>query len=255
MRNYALPAWMTGLLLLLAAGTASAQETPRAILERAIKAHGGEERLSRVRADKVRLQGKLVMPGKDGPVAVPFTAETTVQLPSQFKNVVELNVSADRKFTLVQILNGDKGYVTLDGQPQKLEPAALAEMRETMYVDRAVRLVPLLTDNGHELGALGEVKVNERPALGIKVSAKGRKDLRLFFDKETALLVKTEHILEDGMGKEVRQEGYYSDFKDLGGYRRPTKVAAFRDGKKVMEAELLDVKYFDKIDDAEFSKP
>jgi hypothetical protein len=32
-------------------------------------------------------------------------------------------------------------------------------------------------------------------------------------------------------------------------------VKAYRDGKEVMEAELLDAKTFDKIDEAEFAKP
>jgi len=33
------------------------------------------------------------------------------------------------------------------------------------------------------------------------------------------------------------------------------KVSAYRNGKKVMEAEVTDVKYLDKVDDAEFAKP
>jgi hypothetical protein len=246
MRKLLFPAWLAGLLL---GGTAAAQETPRAIIERAIKAHGGQERLSRIRADQVKLRGVLFMDKKE----VAFTAETWVQLPGQFKNVIEF--TTDRKHTLVQILNGDQAHVSIDGQPEKVADTALNEMRDTLLLDRAVRLVPLLTDNVFNLSVIEEIKVNDRPAAGVGVQVKGRKEMRLYFDKETSLLTKTEHWLVDEKGKEVRQEVFYSDFKDLGGFKRPTKVLAVRNGAKILEALLTDAKYLDKIDDAEFTKP
>ena len=251
MRMPLLPAAAAGLLLF--AGAAPAQDDPRAIVERAVRAHGGGERLARARADRVHIRGTLLHAGKDGPVAVPFTGEVVVQLPYQFKSVLE--VQLEKKHTVVQVLNGDEAYVTRDGQPQKIAPTALAEMRAKLFLDRAVRLVPLLTEKTYELASLGEAKVGERPAVGVRVTARGRKELRMYFDKETDLLIKTEHTLPGAEGKEVRQEEYYGDFRDLGGYRRPVRVAAYRDGKKVVEAELLDVKYYEKIDDAEFAKP
>jgi hypothetical protein len=239
--------------LLLLAGAAPAQDDARAVVERAVRAHGGQERLAKARADKVHVRGTLQVEGKDGPIAIPFTGEVLVQLPNQLKSVLEVNL--DKKRTVVQILNGDEAYVTTNGQPQKVGPAALAEMREKLFLDRAVRLVPLLTEKTYELASLGESKVGERPAVGVRVTARGRKELRMYFDKETGLLVKTEHTLSDPEGKSVRQEEYYGDFRDLGGYRRPVRVAAYRDGKKVVDLEVIDVKYYDKIDDAEFAKP
>lgn len=246
MRTLVLPALVT----LVLGSPVTAQETPRAILERAIKAHGGMEKLSKARADKVKMKGTLVL----GAQQASFTAESSVQLPAQFKTVMQVTVD-NRQFTLVQILNGDEALVTIDGQPQKVEAAALAEMKETMQLDRAIRLVPLLSDRAFELETLAENKVNDRPAAVIRVSAKGRKELRMFFDKESGLLTKTEHKLDDKAGKQVRQEEYYSDFRDLGGYRRPVKLTAYRDGHKVMEAELTEVKYFERLADAEFAKP
>ena len=68
-------------------------------------------------------------------------------------------------------------------------------------------------------------------------------------------MVQREFPLDDDKGKQVRQHFFFGDYKDIGGCRRYTKVKAYRDGKQVMEAELLDVKTFDKIDDSEFDKP
>jgi hypothetical protein len=234
---------------LLQARVAPAQE-PGEIINKAIEAHGGMERLARLRADWIKMEGKLTLADKE----VPFEGETTVELPDKFKNVVVVN-GPERRFQIVQILNGDKALVTIDGQPQKLSPAAGAEMREILQLDRAVRLVPLLRDPGFELDYVGESKVNDKPVLGVRVRARGRKELRLYFDKESYLLVKTEHTLEDGNGKEIRQEGYYSDFKDLGGYKKPHRMVAYRNGMKVMEAKLLEVKFLDKVDPSEFKVP
>jgi hypothetical protein len=237
-------------LLLGTSGPAAAQESARAVIERAIAAHGGRERLARVRADRVKIRGTLM-----AKTEVPFVSEMTVQLPGRFKSVIELT-SDGEKHIVVQIINGDKAGVWIDGQTQtKIPPAALAEMRDRLHLDRAVRLVPLLTDKTFDLAYLGESKVNERTAVGVKVTSKGQKEVRLYFDKAAGLLAKTEHILDDGRGKEVRQEEYYGEYQDFGGIKRPTKVVALRDGKKLMEGQVIDVKYLDKVDEAEFTKP
>jgi hypothetical protein len=254
MRKAVWPAGTAGLLLLLAARPAPAQETPRTLIERAITAHGGSERLSRVRAEKVRLQGTVIMPGKNGPLTATFTADQAVQLPGQFKYVAQLNT--DQKHTIVQVLNGDKAFVKIDGQPQeKPEPVALARLRESLRLIRVTQLVPLLNDPVYELSALGETKVNGRVSLGVKVKVRGKKDIRLYFDHETGLLTKTEQVLDEGNGKEVLQEQFYGDFKEFAGYRRWTKTVVLRDGKTLLEAEVRDVKYFDKLDESEFATP
>jgi hypothetical protein len=238
-------------LLAALAGAAPLQaQEARAIIEKAIGAHGGMDRLSRLQADRIKVKGSLYINEK----AVPFTGETLIQLPTKLKNTFQLNLE-NRTIKLVQIVNAENAWVTLDGQPTKVEPTALAAMRESLALSRAMRLVPLLTDRTYELSALGESKVGERTALGVRVAVKGRKDLRLFFDKESGLLVKSEHTLDDGNGKELVQEEFYSDFRDLSGFKRPIKVLALRKGAKVMEAELLEVKYYDRFEDEEFKKP
>jgi hypothetical protein len=238
---------------LTAGRLAAQQDTPRAIIERAIEAHGGEERLARNRADRVRVRGSLFLPT----ARVPFVAETMVQLPKHFKTIVELTTAAGRKHTFVYLIQGDKITFTDDGVPREIDAAALAEVRSKMYLDQAVRLVPLLRGRNYQLAPTEEVRVNERPAVGVCVTVRGvpQVELRLYFDKTLGLLVKTEHLLTDGAGKKVREEQYYGDFKDESGYKRPFRVIAYRDGKKVMEADVADVKSYERIDESEFTRP
>lgn len=221
----------------------------RAIVERAIVVHGGKEQLARSRSDWVKLRGNLLLGGKE----IAFTGETWVQVPGQFKNVLELTTPRGST-RLVQLVNKDRVTITIDGRPHTTSPAALGEMRETLHMNNAIRLLPLITaPETYRLDYTGESTVQERVLLGIKVTTPGRRDLRLYFDKESGMLVRTEQMLDDGNGKETRQETVYLDFRQLGGYKRPVRMAAYRDGKKVMEAELLEVKYFEKLADTIFA--
>jgi hypothetical protein len=245
-------AWTAFAVVLAGALPAAAQEeAARAVIEQAVKAHGGEERLARVRADRVKSQGKLFLDKH----AVPFTAETVVQLPGQFKNVVEMSVDGTTH-VVVHILNGDKPPVVLvDGKPEKIDRAALAEMRDAMLLDRIIRLVPLLRDRTFDLALLGPAKINDRPAVGVKVVSRNRREFHLFFDKETNLLVKTEHMLGDGGVKKVREERYFGNFKEIDGCVRPFRIMAYRDGRKRLEADVTEVKRLDRLDESEFTRP
>lgn len=252
MRTLIVSTWM---IALLASSTAMAQgpDEARALIERAVKAHGGAEALGRVNADKVKFKGALVLQGHN----TPFVAETTVQLPSKYKNVIEMNHNGD-KHTIVYVINGSKIYIALDGRALKEEDVKQqqAEIRSGLELERAKRLLPLLHDKSYQLALLEEIQVNDRPAVGVRITGRGRREMRLYFDKQLALLVRAENRLDGGKGKpEIRQHFFFGDYKEIGGYKRPAKLRAFRDGKQIMEAELLDVKVLDKVDETEFAKP
>jgi hypothetical protein len=240
----------TVVLLASASNYAAAQEEARALIERAVKAHGGAEALARIHADKVKFRGTLVIQGHTSPILV----ETTTQLPSKYKCVIEMNHDGD-KATIVHIVNGDKIYITVNGRAHTAEPAQLSEIRNGLELERAKHLLPLLEDKSYQLAVIEDITVNDRPAAGVRISGRGRKEMRLYFDKEFGLLVRAENRIDDGKGKEIRQHFFFGDFKEIGGYKRPTKVRAFRDGKQIMEAELLDAKPLDKVDETEFAKP
>src|SRR5579885_301521 len=141
------------------AAVVRAQDDARALIERAIKAHGGAEALGRIHADKVKFKGTLVLQGH----TTPFIAETTVQLPSKYKNVIEIN-SGGEKHTIVHIVNGNDISIILDGRSLKADPAQLAEIRTGMELERAKRLLPLLEDKSYQVAVVEDVEVNNRPA-------------------------------------------------------------------------------------------
>jgi len=222
-------------LAALAPGAAVAQEPARAVIERAITAHGGHEKLSRARADRARLQGSLYI----GLSRVAFTNDVTVQLPRLYRSVVQMQ-EGNRTRTVVHCLENDQPTISLDGQPQAVSASHATQLRQTLELESALRLVPLLSDSRYTLQHLGDFKLEGRVVVGIRVAGRGQRDLKLYFDRQTALLVKTEHLLDGPGGQDVTQEAYYRDYREVGGWKRPGRVAAYRDGKKVMEAELID---------------
>jgi hypothetical protein len=199
-----------------------------------------------VRADRVTIKGSLFI----GNAAVPFVNRMTVQLPGQFKSVIEMG-SAGKTRTVVHILDGAQASITVDGQPMPAEGPHLAQLRRTLELDTAMRLVPLLDTRRFTLRSLGDYELFGRAVRGVAVQGSGQRGLKLYFDKETAHLMAAEHELEGG----VVQQARYSDYRDMGGYLRPGKVVVLRGGKKVMEAELAEAKRVERIDPAEFRIP
>src|SRR5262249_14519420 len=148
-----------------------------------------------------------------------FTAAvSTQQLPggdSQGKFVLDVEILG-QKHTVAQVINGSKGWKSIDGQLSDLTDAEVQEMRRSAHVDRVTNLVDLLKDKGFTLTALGESKVNDQPVLGVKVSYQGQPDVTLYFDKNTSLLFKYDYREQDQtLKKEVLRETVLSDYREL----------------------------------------
>jgi hypothetical protein len=229
-----------------------AQDQARALIDQAIKAHGGADQLVKARAVWDRHRGTIYL--MDGTI-LSFTAESTVQLPGQFKNVIQTEFKTT-KVTLVQVLNGDAGWQSINGETRPVDEATLAGWKEMIYTGNIASLLPLLKDESYQLGLAGEVKVNDRPAASVKVSSPGHRDVYLFFDKANGLLIKRQyHTVDPATQKEVIHEEFSSDFHQVEGILRPLKVVVHQNGRKYLEGELQEVKILGRVEDSVFSKP
>jgi hypothetical protein len=118
------------------------------------------------------------------------------------------------------------------------------------------RLGNLLTDSSVQLSLLGESKVEDRAALGVKIASKGHREMNLYFDKESGLLAKVQLRKNDPQtGQEVDEERIIKEYQDFDGQKAAKKVLINHDGKKYLEMEVIEIKYPDDIDDSEFQKP
>jgi hypothetical protein len=212
MRPQLLVTLTVDLLLGLVSG-AAAQDDARAIIEKAITAQGGMEKLSLRLAGQSRIKGTLSLPA---PVPADVTVEGDLFVQPGGPEKVSLHVEAlGNTLKLIQVYDGDRGWKSLNGAVSDMDKNELEDARSSRYTDRVATLLPLLKDKGFTLTALGESKVNNQPALGVKVESKGQPEVRLFFDKTSGLLVKTEHQGKDpATMKEVPQEEYFSDYRE-----------------------------------------
>jgi hypothetical protein len=223
------------------------QADAKALIEKAIKAAGGAENLAKNRAGTVQMKGKFYGQGD----ATDYTGSVTWQAPDNVRVEIE-----GTGFKFVQVLTKDKGWYALNGNTTELDKEQLAEAKEEQHADRVAELSPE-TLKMAKLELLGEMKVGDKPALGVRVEVKGYRGVSLFFDKETHLLVKSESRGKDviGGGEEFTNEKLYSDYKKIGGVQVAHKVAIKRDSKKWVDSELTEYKVVEKIDASQFAKP
>lgn len=233
-----------GILVAGAASGADDQASARAVIDKAIKAAGGEKNLAKFNAHTWKEKGTYHGMGE----GVPYTGKYAVQWPGQFRMEIE-NV-------FIIVLDGDKGWISAQGTTKEMDKDQLAEQKEGLYAGWVTTLLPL-KDKAFTLAPLGESRVENRPAVGIRVSRKDHRDVNLFFDKESGLLLKTERRAraEEQGGKEVTQEVYLQDYQKIEGANIPKKIVIKRDGKPFVEAENQDLKIADKLDKSVFAKP
>jgi hypothetical protein len=245
-KNWGLAA---GLCLLLAGGAARADEQGqlKALVEEAIKAKGGESRLADLQAAVWKSQGT-------GPER---TTRATLygQLPDKFR--LESERTVDGKTTrFVKVINGKRGWTVEGGKVREMTAEQMAETRETFYHKHLDTTLLPLKDREVELAALPEARVEGRAALGLRVRRLGQPDLKLYFDKETKLLLKSEMTSKaKGGGKGTHLEYLYSDYQDFDGIRLARKLKRFADGKPVGEVEIVEFRPRPNLERHLFERP
>jgi hypothetical protein len=223
--------------------------TAAAIVDQAIKAHGGQEQLEKTQLMTRSARGTTSFIDKD----VPFTDEWIRQLPDRWRQTVQVGPPGQQTQVLV-VINGDKGWQSASGQVAELEKPRLTALREEGYLHWLATLIPLKKDNAFTLASLPDARVGDQDTAVVKVSRQGHADARLYFDKQTHLLVKAEHRARDA-GLVVTKEYAYSDFKDFDGVKLPTKSVELTDGKKMTEVSEFTYKFLSRVDDNQFTRP
>src|SRR5436853_20344 len=84
---------------------------------------------------------------------------------------------AGQNVSVITVIDGAKGWLNVNGTTQDLDPKLLKSIKEDLHRASVLQLVPLKDGKKYEVTAVGEVKVNDRPAVGIRVASKDRKDI------------------------------------------------------------------------------
>jgi hypothetical protein len=222
----------------------------KALVEKGIKALGGEEKLAKAGIYTSKSKGTVTFNGSDHDVKLQATVQDLDHYRSEFEGEFDGNMVKS-----VTVVNGKKGWRVF-GEPMELDDDGLANEKRTIYLAVVPATLLPLKGKDFKIEPAGEEKVGDKPAVGIKVTAPDGKDFKLFFDKESGLPVRVEAKVIGFGGEEFTQQTTYSNFKDFDGIKKATKVESKRDGEKFIEQEITDYKVLDKAPPAEtFAEP
>jgi hypothetical protein len=222
----------------------------KAIIDMAIKAIGGEQKLAAVRAVTWKVQGKLYFLNKEND----FTRQVTVQGLDHYRNETpgEMNGTST-----VIVLSGDKGWLKLPNNMKRaLDEKGVAGQKRTVFRLLAATTIVPLRAKGTKLAKMGEEMVGDKPAVGVKITEADGMEFTLYFDKETGLPVKEVEKFAGAKGNDERIiETIFGDYRDFGGIKKATKIETKVNGQKQTEQEITDFKVLDKVDPNTFSEP
>jgi hypothetical protein len=252
MRRFALTLTVVGLLI-GAARISLAQpqgDEAGAIIDKAIKAHGIKTKDDKTFAYRGKNKGTLHVAGLD----LEFNQDVAIQAPDKFKETLSLSVM-DNMVNVITVFDGKNAWISANGMEIPITDEIRAEFKEAAHLMRLSQAM-FLKDKALSFSLLGEIKVDDKPAVGIKVSKKGQKDIDFYFDKATGLLAKTERrALDSQSGQEVTEVRIIKEYKEHEGRKIAKRVHVLRDGSPFLEAEVLESLFLEKIDDSEFTKP
>jgi hypothetical protein len=222
-----------------------------AILDKAIKALGGEEKLSKIKAYSVKSKGTLTIMGNDSDFTTSVTHEGLDHFRSQFEGRF-----GDNDFKAISVINGDKGWAKFGDMDIEMDENRIKDEKRRIYLATIPSHILHAKDKAFKIETAADEKVADKPAAVLKITGPDNKDFKLYFDKESGLPVKQVATVPDFGGQgEFTQETTYSDYKDFDGVKRATKMTATRDGEKFISSELTEFKVLDKVEPDTFTQP
>lgn len=223
---------------------------PQAILDKAIKALGGEEKLKKAEAFTWKTKGTINFGGNE----TDYKGTVTSRGLDHARRESEMEINGEPRAFLM-IVAGDKGWMKFGDEPREMEDDALSNWKRRAYLEAVpVTIVPL-KGKGFKVEAAGEEKVEGRPAAGVKVTGPDGKDFTIYFDKESGLPVKQVAQVTGFQGNETTEETTFKEYKDFGGIQKATKVETLRDGEPFIKSEVTEFKVLDKVDPKAFEEP
>lgn len=233
-------------------GAVRADTSPEAaaIIDKAIKAIGGEEALGKVKTANWKTKGTITFQGSDNPVSTVVTVQGIDHSRNEFEGEFGGNT-----VKACSVLSGDQGSRMFGGNKSDMDKDALANEKRRNYLTVIPILITPLKDKAFSAEVIPDDKVGDKPAAGIKVTAPDKKDFKLYFDKETGLPVKLVARVMGFQQDEYTEETTYTEYKDMAGIKKATKIESKRDGAKFITQQVTDFKALDKVDPKTFTDP
>jgi hypothetical protein len=219
---------------------------PLALIDRAIKAGGGIERVAKFKALTVKASAR--MPDGEG------TVEGTFCGPDQMRLTIEGSArSGNRKGTI--LINGRRGWFKAgDQDPVELPNQDLGGMKDLLHAVCLADLLSTLKGKDYKLTPLAPAQGGD-DSPGIRVTHPTYKEVHLFFDRSSGLVSNSMVKLPTKSGGMEWCECFFSDYKEFDGVRHFTRLRIRQGGEDVMIFNVQRLTLLEKPDAGFLSLP
>ena len=220
-------------------GTVSAEP----ILDKYIEALGGAQRL----AGLTSFTAKGTYQGYDTDLeAVPF--DIYAKAPAQRASVIHLRIGES-----TTIYDGRSGWIAASDKPVRLLTLA-GEDLDAVKLEAALAIPTGIKQAlGQWRAGFPKASIGDREVQIVEGKAPGGSRVKLFFDKQSGLLVRVVRYTDTAVGI-IPSQIDYSDYREVAGVKLPFHwVATWTDGQSTVE--LSEVQPNAPIDASRFAKP
>jgi hypothetical protein len=228
-------------------GAARAQDVAaRAILDKAIKAIGGEERLNKISSFSWTSTSVAKTGGKPIEMSAVFTFDGLTRVRREFR------IGAVPRLT---ILDRDKGWYAFRREYSQMDGDAVAKEKRNIYLQVVPSLLVPLKRDGFKYVATGQEEVDGKPASVLNVTGPDGKEFLLYFDKESSLPVRevARSISDDG--KQHVETATFRRYQAFGGIKQATAIEVRRGPQDVTFIEITDFRVLDRVNSELFARP
>ena len=223
------------------------------IIDKAIRAMGGEANLAKLKAVTWKSRGTFQF--KSAPN--PFISQWAMQGRNHYRKIRDEAENGATNRTIL-VLDEDRGWFRNHKNALITFPTnGLAGLRQENFLHWiALRLD--LTDKAITLSALGQSLVDGRGVQGIKIIHRDLHDVHfeLLFDADTGLLTKL--ITKNSYKDAPPEERTFSEYSETGGIKYATKLkwtARYGDALAIQEEVRYDMQFHEKLGDSTFDQP
>jgi hypothetical protein len=244
-------------VLLAVASNATADDREvAAIVGKAARALGGDDKLSKIQGVTWRYTGWMNMLWQ-GPEHVRCNGQLTVAALDRLKSEQTILGFGSYENRIRSVLNGVSAWLSWGDGPLKPTRHAAALKRSLYFAMIPVTLAPL-RDARFKVELGGEERVGNTPAVVLNVTCSDGETIKVSFDKESGLPIKAvgkATLIDDpDMDLDVTQEWIYSNYKDFGGIKTASRID-FKSQGFNRRLEVVEFKILERVDPKLFSSP
>ncbi|HEX2454548.1 MAG TPA: pitrilysin family protein [Vicinamibacterales bacterium] len=225
----------------------AAGQSVRELIDRAVQAKGGLEKLRSVRTVKAVSTLTLVNGPAERPVDLPTT--TLIRYPASFRLEAETPNGP-----LIQVFDNGEFWASdkLHGTYQPPEKY-VDEMRGTVQRD-AINLLVALADGKVSATRVADVMFHERPHPAIDVRGPMMKPVTVILDPSSGLIVAQRYEQLAGRAAEIAEEEFL-DYRNVDGLQVAFEAVLRRGGQSLVRRSLKTIEYNVALDPTLFTKP